>query len=73
MTAKRDTPAPRPGVSVGGSASEADTEEGTEERTIEFDVDAMSEELMDAIGGADDGAVAKPVETRARAPLHRRS
>jgi hypothetical protein len=64
MTAKRDTPAPRPGVGVGRPASEADTEEGTEERTIEFDVDAMSEELMDAVGGADDGAVAKPVDDK---------
>ncbi len=62
MTAKRDTPAPRPGVDVGRSGSQADTEEGTEERTIEFDVDAMSAELMDAIGGADDGAVASPVD-----------
>ena len=31
--------------------------EGTEERTIEFDVDAMSEELADAAAGAGDGAV----------------
>ena len=64
MTAKRDTPAPLPGVGVGPSGSEADTEEGTEERTIEFDVDAMSQELMEAIGGADNGAVAKPVDDK---------
>jgi hypothetical protein len=62
MTAKRNTPMPRPGVDVGRSASKPDIEEGTEERTIEFDIDAMSAELMDAIGGADDGAVASPVD-----------
>jgi hypothetical protein len=49
---------------VGRPASEADTEEGTEERTIEFDVDAMSEQLMDVEGGADDGAVARPVDDK---------
>ena len=61
MTAKRNTPTPRAGVGVGRSASNPDTEEGTEERTIEFDVDAMSEELVDAAGG-DNGAVAAPVD-----------
>jgi hypothetical protein len=49
---------------VGRSASESDVEEGTEERTVEFDVDAMSEELMDLVGGADDGAVARPVDDK---------
>jgi hypothetical protein len=49
---------------VGRSASESDVEEGTEERTVEFDVDAMSEELMDVDGGADDGAVAGTVDDK---------
>jgi hypothetical protein len=46
---------------VGRSASESDVEEGTEERTVEFDVDAMSEELAEIAGG-DTGAVASPVD-----------
>jgi hypothetical protein len=44
MTGKRETPTPA---------------EGTEERTVEFDVDAMGEELIDVASG---GAVATPVD-----------
>ena len=56
MTAKRNTPTPRPVAGVGRSGSDPDIEEGTEERTIEFDVDAMSAELVAEAshgGGAD--------------------
>jgi len=61
MTAKRNTPTPRPVAGVGRSGSDPDIEEGTEERTIEFDVDAMSAELV-AEASHGGGAVATVVE-----------
>ena len=58
MTVRRETPTPRPVIGAGRSASEEEPEEATEERTIEFDVDTLVEELRDAEAERDaaDGA-----------------
>ncbi len=67
MTVRRETPTPRPVIGAGRSASEEEPEEATEERTIEFDVDTLVEELRDAEAerdAADGAAVATEIEDK---------